>query len=127
VKPEEALRAARDAAARRRAGGDYADEPPALQVTTADGLSLERLLEWATIEPDPALVYSTRRFGAPITLVKRGLVRALRQHLVQIVGQQSRFNVQLVAHVSQLAERVERLEEAAAATRRMEPPLTPPS
>jgi len=83
----------------------------------ADGVSLQRLLEWASLEPDVEELYSTRRFGAPVTLVKRALARGLQQYLNQIVGQQSRFNVQIVVYVSQLADRVERLEEEAALRR----------
>lgn len=115
MKPEEALDAARASADRRRAAGDYADDAPTTATApTADGVTLVQLLEWASIEPDLADLYSTRRLGAPVTFVKRMLARGLRQYLNQIIGQQSRFNVQLVVYVSQLADRVARLEEEAA-------------
>jgi len=78
---------------------------------------MDQLLEWATIEPDVEGLYSTRRLGAPITAVKRVLARGLQQYLNQLAGQQSRFNVQLVVYVSELAERVQRLEEEAAQRR----------
>lgn len=120
--PEEALAAARAAAERRRAAGEDVDLPE-LTVPPSGGPTLERLVEWAAIEPDPELVYSTRRLGAPITAAKRGLIHTLRQYTGQIVSQQTRFNLQLVVFVSQLAERVARLEEAARA-RDGEPPGT---
>ena len=109
--PEDALREAR-----RRA----TDEPAAL--TESDGgvestedarrASLRRLATWAVIEPEEAEVYSTRRLGAPITLLKRLLVRLLRQYLVQISAQQSRFNAHVAAHVISLEDRVLALEQA---------------
>jgi hypothetical protein len=112
VKPEEAVEAARAEVERRRAAGDYAESADApLAVEATERVDLERLLAWALIEPDPDLVYSTRRLGAPITWVKRGLLRALRQYLGQIVAQQTRFNVQVVAYLTQLEERVAALEE----------------
>ena len=115
MKPEEALDAARASAQRRRAAGDYAgDTAVSATAPTADGVTLVQLLEWASIEPDVADLYSTRRLGAPVTFAKRMLARGLQQYLNQIVGQQSRFNVQLVVYVSQLADRVARLEEEAA-------------
>ena len=110
--PEEALHEAR-----RRA----ADDPAA--ATESDGgvestedarrASLHRLATWAVIEPEEAEVYSTRRLGAPITLLKRLLVRLLRQYLVQISAQQSRFNAHVAAHVISLEDRVLALERAA--------------
>lgn len=115
MRPEEALEAARATAAQRRSAGDYADVAtgPAI-ATTGEGVTLDRLLEWASLEPDMGELYSTRRLGAPVTFVKRMLARGLQQYLNQLVGQQSRFNVQLVVYVSQLADRVGRLEEEAA-------------
>ena len=112
MRPEEALEAARAAAARARERGAYADEGPVrFAIEPTDRISIEHLLEWAVIEPDLAEVYSTRRFGAPITWVKRGLVRALRQYNAQVVAQQTRFNLQLALYVEHLSDRVARLEE----------------
>jgi hypothetical protein len=111
--PEEALHEAR-----RRAAG----EPSVHGSLAADGTesveearraSLRRLAAWAVIEPEEADVYSTRRLGAPITLLKRLLVRLLRQYLVQISAQQSRFNAHVAAHVISLEDRVAALEQAA--------------
>jgi hypothetical protein len=104
------LAAARDAAAASRDG-----DPPApawrLEEPTA---SARQLAEWAIIEPEQAQVYSTRRFGKPITLIKRLLIRLLSQYLGQMSAQQSRFNAQVAAHVIRLEERVQALEAAAA-------------
>jgi hypothetical protein len=102
--PHEALDEARRAAARSERCSGEADE---LIESTID---TRRLLEWAIIEPDRARVYSTRRYGKPITLVKRLLVRVLRQYLDEVTAQQSRFNAQVAAHVMRLEERVEVLE-----------------
>ena len=108
--PEQALEDARAAAARARAGGAYGDDLRGFAVEPFEGVSLAALLEWAVLEPDVEPVRSTRRLGAPITWVKRGLVRLLRQYLGQIVAQQTRFNVHVVTFVSQLEDRVTRLE-----------------
>ena len=93
--------------------------------TPVDGVSLERLMEWAVIEPDPALAYSTRSWGAPITAVKRGLIHVLRQYTGQIVAQESRFNLQLVVFLSQQADHIARLEEEIAGLRGT--PFEPPA
>jgi hypothetical protein len=103
--PEEALAAARRAAA---AAGE---DPGAVPWTLEDpALSTTRLVEWAMLAPEEANVYSTRRFGRPITLLKRGLVRLLRQYLNEWGAQQSRFNALAAAHVVRLEQRVEELE-----------------
>jgi hypothetical protein len=110
--PEEALAAARRRAAERRQGqtapGPAAD--PLAGETQQD--SLRRLAAWAMIEPDEAEVYSTRRYGAPVTVLKRMLIRLLRQYLVQVSAQQSRFNANVVAQLVRLEERVRALEES---------------
>lgn len=72
--------------------------------------SARRLVEWAIIDPDQAPVYSTRRYGKPITILKRLLVRFLAQYLNEVSAQQSRFNAAVAAHVMRLEERVEELE-----------------
>jgi len=69
-----------------------------------------RLVEWAIIEPDQARVYSTRAYGRPITWLKRGLIRLLRQYLDQVTAQQSRFNANVAAQLLRLEERVSELE-----------------
>ena len=111
MKPEEALEAARAAAAAARERGAYADERLGqLEIAPTDRVSVEQLFEWAVIEPDPSLVRSTRRLGAPITWVKRALARALRQELAQAYAQQTRFNMHAAVRLAELEERLERLE-----------------
>ena len=102
MRPEDAAEAARAAAERKRAaGGDPADtaagegKPPA-------GPDLARLREWAIIEVDQGLVYSTRRAGAPVTLFKRLLLRLMRQYTTELEAQQTRFNVGVVAYLESL-------------------------
>ena len=95
-----ASRRRREAAAADGADADAGSEPePPWAVE--DPVSARRLAEWAIIEPDEAEVYSTRRYGRPITAVKRLLVRLLRQYFGQVTAQQSRFNAQVAAHVIQ--------------------------
>ena len=79
TRPEDALAAARRAAGERRyeeaAIVRDLDDPVA-----AEYASPEQLREWAFMELDAgAVLYSTRRFGAPITCFKRMALRALRQ------------------------------------------------
>ena len=66
--------------------------------------------EWALIEPDLREVRSTRRHGAPVTALKRMLLRLLGQYLGQLTSQQSRFNVHLLIRLRALEQRVEELE-----------------
>jgi hypothetical protein len=113
VRPQEALGAARERAAAARARGAYADDLERFRVAPAQSPGLEQLLEWAVIEPDADELRSTRRLGAPITLVKRTLYRALRQYNAQVLSQQTRFNLVVAMHVAQLSDRVTRLEERA--------------
>lgn len=109
--PEEALNEARRRAAERRPpGSPGTGAVPDPEVTETQQDSLRRLAAWAMIEPDESEVYSTRAWGAPVTGVKRLLIRLLRQYLVQVTAQQSRFNAHLVAHLIALEERVSRLE-----------------
>jgi hypothetical protein len=124
VRPEEAVAAARAEAARRRAAGGYAVDVEPGAIGGAGGVDAGRkavsraqLLEWALIEPDPGLVRSTRRYGAPITWAKRGLVHVLRQYFTEAHAQQTRFNLHMVAAWTDLEARVARLEDAAAARR----------
>ena len=110
MRPEEALDAARAAAAAARARGAYADDLSGLRIEPTDRISTEQLLEWAVIEPDVDLVRSTRRWGGPITAVKRGFVHVLRQYLGQLVAQQTRFNLHAAVRIAELEEQLERLE-----------------
>jgi hypothetical protein len=112
MKPEEALPAARAAAAAR-------DDtlPPGMSIEPTERVSIEQLMEWANIEPDADLMRSTRRLGAPITWAKRQLVHILRQYLRELQSQQTRFNLNLLIRVAEIEDRVARLEEQAAAPR----------
>jgi len=111
TEPEQALARARASADAMRASGAYGDDLAGFRIEPTDTVTPQRLLEWALIEPDPANLYSTRRLGAPITFAKRLLLRGLRQYLGEITAQQTRFNIQLIAYVSRLTERVEALEQ----------------
>jgi hypothetical protein len=103
VKPEEAIRAAETAAARKRAGGQY----PGLGVGSRElgKPDLVKLREWALIEVDLELVRSTRRGGGPITWFKRLLLRVLRQYTTELEAQQTRFNVAVVAYLESLEKK----------------------
>jgi hypothetical protein len=106
MKPEEALEAARAAAAR----ASYEDVP-GLKIEPTDRVSLEQLMEWAVIEPDVTLVRSTRAWGGPITWVKQRLLHLLRQYHGQILAEQTRFNMHVMVQIAELEDRVRRLED----------------
>jgi hypothetical protein len=110
MKPEEALAAAREAAAARHDALE-----PGMSIEPTERVSIEQLMEWANIEPDPDLMRSTRRLGAPITWVKRQLVHVMRQYLRELQAQQTRFNLNVLIRLAELEDRVARLEERAAA------------
>lgn len=96
--------AARSAAARKRADGQY----PGLEVGSRElgrGPDLARLREWAIIEVDPELLRSTRRGGAPVTWFKRLLMRMMRQYTTELEAQQTRFNVAVVAYLESLEKK----------------------
>ena len=102
VTPEGAPAAARASAARKRAAGAYPADTIAESGKPPAGPDLARLREWAIIEVDPDLLYSTRKGGAPITWFKRMLLRLLRQYTTEIEAQQTRFNVGVVAYLESL-------------------------
>lgn len=109
MRPEEALAAARVAAAGRD------DElPVGIAIEPTERVSIEQLMEWAAIEPDVELMVSTRRLGAPITWFKRRLIHFMRQYLRELQSQQTRFNLNVLIRVAELEDRVARLEEGAA-------------
>ena len=112
MRPEEALPAARAAAAER-------DDalPPGMSIEPTERVSIEQLMEWANIEPDVDLMRSTRKLGAPITWAKRQLIHILRQYLRELQSQQTRFNLNLLIRVAEIEDRLARVEEQAAAQR----------
>ncbi len=112
--PERALERARARALTARQFGDYADAERFATIGRAASDELLELHEWAFLEVDPSKIYSTRRLGAPITLLKRGLLRLLLQYHNELLAQQTRFNLHLVGAVAGLRERVTRLEQLAA-------------
>ena len=123
--PEDALVKAQQAAAEKRARGGYADPgegADALDATIVAARAPAELLgEWAVIEIEPELLYSTRRAGAPITALKRLLLRLMRQHLVELEARQTRFNLGVLAAFQELEKRVEGLERSASGPAGAEP------
>jgi hypothetical protein len=105
VRPEEAVERARAEAARKRADGAYPPVAGPDPGAPAGGPDLARLREWAIVEVDSELVYSTRRGGAPITWAKKLLLRLLRQYTTELEAQQTRFNVGVVAYLEGLEKR----------------------
>ena len=71
----------------------------------AAGPDLAQLRQWAIVEVDPDLLYSTRKGGAVITWFKRMLMRLLRQYTNELEAQQTRFNVGVVAYLESLEKR----------------------
>jgi hypothetical protein len=112
TEPEEALERARAAAAQMRAAGAYADEGT-IDPEPSDSITLAKLYEWALIEPDLRDVRSTRRYGAPMTALKHGLLRLLGQYHSALIAEQTRFNVNLLGHLKRLEDRIEALERRA--------------
>jgi hypothetical protein len=110
-RPEDALEQARAAAAEMRAAGAYGEARPSLPGPPPPELVDLKLYQWAFIEPDLRQVRSTRRFGAPLTAVKRALLRLLIQYHVQLIGEQTRFNAVMVGYVHRLEARIAELEE----------------
>ena len=111
MKPEEALEAARAAAAAARERGAYADDLAGFRIEPTDRVGTEVLMEWAVIEPDESKLRSTRRLGGPITWFKRLLLRGLQQHFNELLSQDSRFNLHILVHVTELEDKIDRLEK----------------
>ena len=110
MRPEDALAAARSRAAAARAAGGYAEELGGFAIVPQDRVSTDTLVEWAVLEPDESTMGSTRRYGAPITAFKRGVLHVLRQYHAALTAEQTRFNVHLLVHVAELEDRIARLE-----------------
>jgi hypothetical protein len=100
VNPEEAIQRAHRAS--------FGDDLSGFVVEPTDKVTHEKLMEWAVIETDPALVRSTRRLGGPITWLKRSLRHLLRQELGQAYAQQSRFNLMVATRLAELEDRADR-------------------
>lgn len=99
MRPDDATQAAREAVERKRAEGVYPADTSAGPGKPPAGPDLARLREWAIVEVDPELVYSTRAGGAPITWFKKLLLRLMRQYTTELEAQQTRFNVGVVAYL----------------------------
>ena len=110
MKPEDALAQARAEVERLKAAGRYLEPPDGLRIEPLDQVTRAQLLEWALIEPDLSKLRSTRRAGAPITWLKRMLLRGLQQYHNEVTYQQSRFNIQVLRKVLELEDRIEQLE-----------------
>ncbi len=117
MEPEEAVESARQRAAEARARGEYTQDLSGFGVAPTDRVSVEQLMEWAVVEPDLAHMRSTRRFGAPITLAKRLLLRGLQQYFNELTMLQARFNLHLLVRMTELEDRVIALEDEAARRR----------
>jgi hypothetical protein len=108
--PEDAVEEARTRAAIARAQNAYPDVSEGFAVEPVERVTRDRLLDWGLIESRPEVVRSTRVLGAPITWLKRMLVRLLRQQQEQLSYDQTRFNLNMVVYAHALAERVSELE-----------------
>jgi hypothetical protein len=117
MRPEDALDAAREAAAQARARGEYTQDLSGFAIAPTDRVSIEQLMEWAVIEPDATKMRSTRKLGAPITWTKRLMLRGLQQHFNELTMLQARFNLHLLVRQTELEDRVTVLEQENAALR----------
>jgi hypothetical protein len=108
--PEDALDRARAAAAEMRAAGAYSEARATRPGPPPPEAAELKLYQWALIDPDVRQVRSTRRFGAPLTALKRLLLRLLVQYHLQLISEQTRFNVMLLGYVRRLESRIEELE-----------------
>jgi hypothetical protein len=125
MQPEDALPAAREAAAAAKARGEYTQDLSGFAIAPTDRVSIEQLMEWAVVEPDESQMRSTRRLGAPITFLKRLLLRALQQHFNELTMLQARFNLHLLVRQTELEDRVIALEKENAALKAADPDPEP--
>lgn len=107
TRPEEAGAVARERAAVARARGGYAVDVQPRGRERFDVLG--ELLDAARRAPDLREARSTRALGAPVTLVKQGLVRALGQYTHELLAQRRAFHAALSREIAALDERIERL------------------
>jgi hypothetical protein len=113
TRPEDAVEQARRAADEARGRGAYRERGGEALEAFEHDLGAERpsdelMQEWAVVRVDKELLYSTRRFGGPLTAFKRGLLRLLRQYTNELEAQQSRFNFAVLGRLRELEERVAR-------------------
>jgi hypothetical protein len=104
--PQEALDIARQRAHDRPAS----ERDDAAWSLERSSVSAPQLAQWAIIDPDRVQLYSTRRFGRPLSALRRLLARMQRQYMSDVAAQQSRFNAQITAYAERLEKRVEALE-----------------
>jgi hypothetical protein len=109
TEPEQAVEQARAALGAMRESGAYG-ERAARDPAPPDAVPQRKLLQWALVDPDIGNVRSTRRLGAPVTVLKRALLRLLRQYHQELTAEQARFNFAVAEHVSRLEARLEELE-----------------
>ena len=110
---DDAIERARAEAERKRAAGGYREDSEVvreLEDQITGPVTPQQLREWALIEVDTELLRSTRRAGAPVTGVKRLLLRLLRQYTNELEAQQTRFNVGVLARLEELESRIAKLE-----------------
>ena len=113
MKPEDAIEHARAEAERKRAAGSYREDSEAvrdLEEAITGPVTPGQLREWALIEVDTSLIRSTRRAGAPLTWLKRGVLRLLRQYTNELEAQQTRFNIGVLGRLGELERRLAELE-----------------
>jgi hypothetical protein len=109
LRPEDAIAHARAEAERKRAAGGYREDSAVvgdLEDAITGPVSPKQLREWALIDVDTSLLRSTRRAGAPVTFLKRMLLRSLRQYTNELEAQQTRFNVGVLARLEELEARI---------------------
>jgi hypothetical protein len=103
MKPEDAIERARAAAQPAPAAGEVAQSFE--RDLAGESPPDELLQEWAVISVDPELVYSSRRGGAPLTFMKRAVLRLMRQYTAELEAQQTRFNLAVLGRLRELERR----------------------
>jgi hypothetical protein len=103
TRPEDAFERARAAAGSSPPPGEVARS---LEHDLAGESASDALLqEWAVISVEPEVIYSSRRLGAPVTLMKRVILRLMRQYTAELEAQQTRFNLAVLGRLRELERR----------------------